>query len=81
VAQKQQLETTAMGILMARENHYDMTLAQLYEPENMPEDLREAHYANDLLVDTLYRKSGFMNDEERLLELFKRYKKQLEETK
>lgn len=80
-AQKVRLETTAMGILMARENHYDMTLAQQYDPEKMPLDLREAHDANDLLVDSLYRKSGFANDDERLAELFKRYKKLVEEAK
>lgn len=80
-AQKAQLETTAMGILMARETHYDMTLAQQYDPDKMPLDLREAHDANDLLVDSLYRKSGFANDDERLAELFKRYKKLVEEAK
>lgn len=80
-AQKSQLEATATNILMARENHYDMTLAQQYDPDNMPEDLRQAHNANDLLVDSLYRTGGFANDEERLAELFKRYKKLVEEAK
>lgn len=80
-AQKAQLETSAIGILMARENHYDITLAQQYDPDNMPADLREAHNANDLLVDSLFRKSGFASDEERLSELFKRYKKLVEEAK
>ncbi|RFU95085.1 class I SAM-dependent DNA methyltransferase [Sphaerochaeta halotolerans] len=80
-SQKSQLDTTAMGILMAREKYYDMTLAQQYDPDNMPEELREAHNANDLLVDSLYRKSGFESDKERLAELFKRYKKLLKEAK
>lgn len=80
-AQKAQLETTAMDILMTRETHYDMTLAQQYDPDTMPEDLRKAHDANDLLVDSLYRKTGFDNDEERLEELFRRYKKMTEGTR
>lgn len=80
-AQKAQLEITATGILMEREKHYDMTLAQQYNPDNMPEELREAHNANDLLVDSLYRKSGFESDEERLAELLKRYKRLVEEEK
>jgi hypothetical protein len=63
-----------MRILEARENHYENTMAQLYDPGKMPDDLRAAHESNDLLVDSLYRKSGFDNDSERLQELFRRYK-------
>lgn len=73
-AQKKTLEESAMRILEARENHYENTMAQLYDPDKMPDDLRAAHESNDLLVDSLYRKSGFDNDSERLQELFRRYK-------
>lgn len=73
-SQKKALEESAMRILEARENHYENTLAQLYDPDKMPDDLRAAHESNDLLVDSLYRRSGFGNDSERLQELFKRYK-------
>jgi hypothetical protein len=72
--QKKALEESAMRILEARENHYENTMAQLYDPGKMPDDLRAAHESNDLLVDSLYRKSGFDNDSERLQELFRRYK-------
>ena len=72
--QKKALEDSAMRIIEARENHYENTMAQLYDPEKMPDDLRAAHESNDLLVDTLYRRSGFDNDSERLQELFRRYK-------
>ena len=71
--QKELLEDSAMAIIEARENHYECTMAQLYNPDNMPEDLKAAHEASDLLVDSLYSKNGFRNDEERLAELFKRY--------
>lgn len=72
--QKKALEASAMRIIEARENHYENTMAQLYDPDKMPDDLRAAHESNDLLVDSLYRRSGFDNDSERLQELFRRYK-------
>lgn len=72
--QKKALEESAMRILEARENHYENTMAQLYDPDKMPDDLRAAHESNDLLVDSLYRRSGFENDSGRLQELFRRYK-------
>lgn len=72
--QKKSLEDSAMRIIEARENHYENTMAQLYDPDKMPDDLRAAHESNDLLVDSLYRRSGFDNDSARLQELFRRYK-------
>lgn len=45
---KQQLEKAAQGILDARAP--DATLAQLYDPEQMPAALRHAHKTNDRLV-------------------------------
>ena len=73
LAQKEALNDSAMNILMARENHTEMTLAQMYDPDKMPEDLRNAHDANDLLVDKLYQDKAFLNDEERLAKLFAMY--------
>lgn len=71
--QKEQLNESAMMILMARENHTEMTLAQMYDPDKMPEDLREAHNKNNLLIDKLYQPKAFLNDEERLSKLFAMY--------
>ena len=74
-SQKSQLTDTAKGIIRLRMVGYrDKTLAELYDPERMPDDLRAAHRANDLLVDTLYRRTGFESDDDRLQELFHRYK-------
>ena len=50
-----------------------MTLAELYDPDKMPDDLKKAHQELDLAVDHLYRKKGFESDEDRLQHLFKRY--------
>lgn len=73
--QKNRLSESAENILMARESHSEKTLAQLYKPETMPVDLREAHDMNDILVDKLYRSIPFPNDEERLKALFDLYEK------
>ena len=51
---KQQLEATAQGILDARAQEKDATLAQLYDQTLMPAALRRAHNANDRLVMRAY---------------------------
>lgn len=78
---KECLKNTALAILNAREGHYEMTNAELYNTSTMPEDLRAAHEANDLLVDSFYKRTGFKNDEERLAELFKRYEQMTKEAR
>lgn len=70
---KNKLNQSARNILFARENHSEKTLAELYGPDKMPDDLREAHVRNDLLVDSLYKATKFRNDEERLSRLFELY--------
>lgn len=71
--QKDKLTKSAKNILMIRENHSEKTLADMYDPDKMPDDLREAHNENDTLVDRLYKNTGFRNDEERLAALFDLY--------
>jgi hypothetical protein len=76
-SQKQELTESVFRILEERENHSEKTLAQLYDPDNMPEGLREAHRLNDLAVERCYRSKPFDNDEERLEYLFKLYEKMI----
>jgi len=71
--QKEKLKQSARKILLTRENHSEKTLAEMYDPDKMPADLREAHDENDHIVDQLYRQKGFINDEERLSMLFNLY--------
>ena len=78
---KQALEKSAKEILFARENHTEKTLAQMYDPAKMPTDLREAHTANDALVDSIYSAHGFENDEQRLVKLFEMYEQMTKEEK
>jgi hypothetical protein len=64
------LEPFAQAILDARAEFPDATLADLYDPDTMPANLRKAHIANDKAVDKLYRKSGFKSERERVEHLF-----------
>lgn len=80
-SQKEELEQCVFRILEERENHSEKTLAQLYDPEKMPEGLREAHRLNDLAVERCYRSKPFESDEERLEYLFKLYEKMIAEEK
>ena len=73
--QCQLIENLAQNVLMTREFYPDMTLADLYDPDKMPEDLKKAHHELDLAVERLYRKKPFASDEERLAHLFARYEK------
>lgn len=74
-AQKTELANLAQDVLDLREEHYDMTLAALYNPETMPDDLKEAHHRLDLAVERCYRPEPFASDEDRLECLFKLYTK------
>ena len=80
-SQKQELEQCVFRILEERENHSEKTLAQMYDPDKMPEGLREAHRLNDLAVERCYRSKPFESDEERLEYLFKLYEKMIAEEK
>lgn len=72
---KGKLDALAQAILDARAAHADATLADLYDPDVMPADLRKAHRALDLAVDRLYRKAPFESDRERVEHLFMLYEK------
>lgn len=74
-AEKEELEELAQEILNVRDENFDMTLGEMYNPESMPEELREAHHRLDLAVERIYRSEPFTSDEERLEHLFKLYAK------
>lgn len=80
-SQKSTLETHVYAVLEQREKHSEKTLAQLYDPDKMPEGLRAAHHELDLAVERCYRKEPFTSDEERLAYLFKLYEKMIREEK
>ncbi|QTC93394.1 class I SAM-dependent DNA methyltransferase [Brevundimonas goettingensis] len=72
---KADLIRCAENIVLAREAHFPATLGDLYEPNDMPEDLRRAHEANDELLERIYIGRRFRNDTERLEKLFELYSK------
>mgnify|MGYP001353829961 CR=1 FL=1 len=67
------LSKSARVILKTRYSHYPKTIAELYDPKKMPDDLRAVHKANDDLLESMYREQPFHNDTERLEHLFKLY--------
>lgn len=78
---RQDLTFCAENILLARESHFPATIADLYDKEKMPEDLRRAHERNDEVLERIYIGRKFKNDTERLEKLFDLYTKITTENK
>jgi hypothetical protein len=72
---KADLTRCAENILLARESHFPATIADLYDPESMPDNLRRAHDQNDEVLERIYIGRRFRNDTERLEKLFELYTK------
>jgi hypothetical protein len=70
---KLDLTRCAENILLAREAHFPATIAELYDPATMPDDLRAAHDRNDEVLERIYIGRRFKNDTERLEKLFDLY--------
>ena len=70
---KLDLTRCAEDILLAREAHFPATIADLYDPESMPDNLRRAHERNDEVLERIYIGRRFKNDTERLEKLFDLY--------
>jgi hypothetical protein len=74
-AQKAKIRALAQAVLDARAKFPQATLADLYDPDSMPPELRKAHRALDVAVDSLYKRAGFASDRERVEHLFALYEK------
>ncbi len=72
---KADLTRCAEDILLAREAHFPANIAELYDPDHMPENLRRAHERNDEVLERIYIGRRFKNDTERLEKLFDLYTK------
>lgn len=75
---KAELTACAESILLAREAHFPATIADLYDPEKMPENLRLAHEQNDEVLERIFIGRRFRNDTERLEKLFELYTKMID---
>ena len=74
---QQKMEKAAQKILDTRSKHQGCSLAQLYDRETMPADLRQAHHANDLLVLQAYGFDDSWSRDELFAALYKLYCKLL----
>jgi hypothetical protein len=72
---KAELTRCAEDILLAREANFPATIADLYDPDTMPDNLRHAHERNDEVLERIYIGRRFKNDTERLEKLFELYTK------
>lgn len=77
---KADLTRCAENILLAREAHFPATIADLYDPDTMPDNLRHAHERNDEVLERIYIGRRFRNDTERLEKLFDLYTKMTADT-
>lgn len=75
VAQRQSIEQAAEDVLLTREDYPSLTLADLYDPNTMPEPLRNAHRKLDSIVEQCYSTQPFISDEQRLETLFRLYER------
>jgi hypothetical protein len=78
--QKKQIESLAKEIILIRQDYEleGLTLANMYDPDKMPDDLLAAHKALDKAVEKLYRDKPFKDASERLEFLFSRYEELIE---
>lgn len=67
----------SLKILVLREQYTDKTLANLYNPDTMPNELLEIHNDIDILVDQIFNHKGSFMDESRMETLLKHYNKLL----
>jgi hypothetical protein len=75
---KKDLTRCAEDILLAREQYFPATIAEMYDPDKMDREyplVREAHDRNDETLERIYIGRRFKNDTERLEKLFDLYTK------
>jgi hypothetical protein len=73
--QKNNISEAALGVLVERENNSELSMMEMYNPDTMPSGLKYAHKILDEVVENCYKLDGFLNDQERLDEMFTLYKK------
>jgi len=75
---KADLTRCAEDILLAREQYFPATIADMYDRDRMDTEfplVREAHDRNDEAIERIYIGRRFKNDTERLEKLFELYTK------
>ena len=77
--QKDRIIEGGAKVLEARANYPSSSLADLYDPDNMPQDLRKAHEALDKAMDAVFSDKPLKSEEERQKALLEMYKKMTNE--
>lgn len=77
-AKSKEIEAHVLRILAIREHHSESTLARLYDPDEMPSDLAQAHRTLDAVIEGCYGLASNCTDEDRLSAMFKLYTKMTE---
>lgn len=78
--QRQLLIEFAVREVLSKRGTYEAegkSIAWMYDPDTMPDDLREAHHKLDLAVDRCFSPTLFESDSERLEALFERYEEMI----
>ena len=74
--QRDEIDEQAKEILLTRiDFETQFTLGEMYNPENMPDELKDVHNRLDAAVERAYRDEPFKDDEERLSFLLDLYSK------
>jgi hypothetical protein len=73
--QRARIRSLGQAVLDARALYPNSTLADLYDVDVMPRELRKAHRDLDAAVDKLYRPNAFIGDRDRVEHLFGLYEK------
>ncbi len=78
--QKDRIIEAGAKVLEARANNYpSSSLADLYDPDNMPQDLKKAHEALDRAIDKVFSDKPLRGEKERQKALLEMYKKMTNE--
>ncbi|MFV0361910.1 MAG: type IIL restriction-modification enzyme MmeI, partial [Suipraeoptans sp.] len=78
IKDKENLNQYVFDILDERSKYPEKTMAQLYDPDIMPSELKKAHRELDAAIERCYRLQPFTSDTERLEYLFKMYEEMLQ---
>ena len=76
--QRLRIEECAQAVLDTRDFFPDNSLAELYDPDKMPDSLHDAHRALDAAVEAAYGVDFDGNEEKIVAHLFKLYAKATE---
>jgi hypothetical protein len=73
--QRAKIRSLAQAVLDIRAQFSNASLADLYDVDAMPSQLRKAHHTLDATVDKLYRGTAFRGDRDRVEHLFGLYER------